>query len=290
MTLRIALAQRNFLVGDVAGNTARIVALLNEVRSAGTADLVVFPELALCGYPPEDLLLHAGFRRQVTRAVDDIVQASQGIAAVVGYPEYGDGCIYNSAAFVADGRVLGNYRKQCLPNYSVFDEQRYFTAGEGPVVVHFRGRASGSRSREDVWSRRRSGIRERRGRLIAVPRLALRDAKKARERCRDAPSKPPADRLSEPGRRAGRAGVRWRFLRRGRGGVTVLRAPASRSAARRDLRHRQWPRGAGAGVARAGRGRSGRRLRGARHGRARLRAQERFPRRRSDFPAASIPH
>jgi NAD+ synthase (glutamine-hydrolysing) len=150
-TLTLALAQLNLLVGDVAGNVARIVAAIGEARAAG-ADLVVFPELALCGYPPEDLLFHAGLRRQVERGLEEVRAATGGIAALLGYPEYaGDGAIYNAAVLFADGVGQANYRKRALPNYSVFDEQRYFRPGAGPVVAELRGVRIGIGICEDVW-------------------------------------------------------------------------------------------------------------------------------------------
>jgi NAD+ synthase (glutamine-hydrolysing) len=138
-------------VGDVAGNTARIAAVLGEVQRAGSADLVMFPELAMCGYPPEDLLFHAGLRRQVTDGLGQIAAAAAGVAALVGYPEFADGRIHNSVALFAGGRQLANYRKCCLPNYSVFDEERYFAPGSGPTVVEFRGMRLGLGICEDVW-------------------------------------------------------------------------------------------------------------------------------------------
>ncbi|MBM4195954.1 MAG: NAD+ synthase [Gammaproteobacteria bacterium] len=149
--LKLAFAQLNLLVGDVRGNAQRIVRAIGEARGAG-ADLVVFPELAVCGYPPEDLLFHAGLRRQVAAALEEIRTAAQGVGAVVGYPEYSETGIYNAAAFFEDGRTSGNYRKQALPNYSVFDEQRYFRPGTGPVVVPFRGTRVGIGICEDVWT------------------------------------------------------------------------------------------------------------------------------------------
>ena len=149
-TFKLAFAQLNLLVGDVDGNAARIVAALNEARQQ-RVDLLVFPELALCGYPPEDLLFHAGLRRQVEVALDRVRQATGGIAALVGYPEYASGEIYNAAALLADGELRANYRKRCLPNYSVFDEQRYFTAGTGPVVATVAGVRVGFGICEDVW-------------------------------------------------------------------------------------------------------------------------------------------
>jgi NAD+ synthase (glutamine-hydrolysing) len=149
-TFRLAFAQLNLLVGDVAGNARRILATLEEARRRGI-DLTIFPELALCGYPPEDLLFHAGLRRQVESALSEIRQATAGVAALVGYPEYAVGAIYNAAALVADGDLIANYRKRRLPNYSVFDEERYFTPGAGPVVTDWRGLRIGIGICEDVW-------------------------------------------------------------------------------------------------------------------------------------------
>ena len=135
----------------MAGNTARITGLLGEVRNARSADLVLFPELAMCGYPPEDLLLHAGLRRQVADGLTSIAAASGDVAVLVGYPEYADQHIYNAVALFAGGRQIANYRKCRLPNYSVFDEERYFTPGDGPVVVEYRGVQLGLGICEDVW-------------------------------------------------------------------------------------------------------------------------------------------
>ncbi|MCL4781352.1 MAG: NAD+ synthase [Gammaproteobacteria bacterium] len=149
--LRLALAQQDFPVGDVGGNTDKIIAVLRQVRQAQAADLVVFPELAMCGYPPEDLLFHAGLRRQVAEGLERICNESREIAALVGYPEYADDHIYNSVALFAGGRQIANYRKCHLPNYSVFDERRYFTPGAGPVVVEFRGVRLGLGICEDIW-------------------------------------------------------------------------------------------------------------------------------------------
>ncbi len=138
-------------MGDVAGNTARISALLGQVQSDRSADLVMFPELALCGYPPEDLLLHAGLRRQVADALARLAAGTGEVAALVGYPEYADHHIYNSVALLVAGKQVASYRKCCLPNYSVFDEERYFTPGTGPTVVEFRGIKLGLGICEDLW-------------------------------------------------------------------------------------------------------------------------------------------
>ena len=138
-SIRICLAQLNLVVGDVAGNTAHIAKTIQLARDEQAADLVVFQELALCGYPPEDLLFHSGLKHQVAAALDTLRQQTDGIAVLLGYPEYLDGQIYNSAVWLQDGAVRGNYRKSCLPNYGVFDEQRYFTAGAEVLVLELKG-------------------------------------------------------------------------------------------------------------------------------------------------------
>ena len=127
--LRISLAQLNLIVGDVPGNTERMVATIESARAAGNIDLVVFQELALCGYPPEDLLFHSGLRHRVEQGIARLCEVTSDLAILVGFPEYIDDKIYNSAAWIEDGAVRAVYRKQCLPNYGVFDERRYFTPG-----------------------------------------------------------------------------------------------------------------------------------------------------------------
>jgi NAD+ synthase (glutamine-hydrolysing) len=178
----IALAQLNFLVGDVPGNVARIVAAAGEARNRG-ADLVVFPELALCGYPPEDLLFHGGLRRQVGAGLDAVRAASQGLAVLVGYPEYASGAIYNAAALFAGGELVANYRKRLLPNYSVFDEQRYFRPGDGPVVASVCGVKVGIGICEDVWEPGPCREAQRAGAaLIVVPNGSPFEVGKQRRR------------------------------------------------------------------------------------------------------------
>nr|WP_237392620.1 NAD+ synthase [Steroidobacter denitrificans] len=149
-TLRIALAQLNLFVGDVAGNTQRVIDTAAEARALG-ADLVMFPELTLCGYPPEDLLFHNGLRRQVAAALERVRTETRGIAVMVGYPEYQAEDIYNSAALIRDGEVLANYRKQELPNYSVFDEKRYFQPGQASCIVEIKGIRIALLICEDIW-------------------------------------------------------------------------------------------------------------------------------------------
>jgi NAD+ synthase (glutamine-hydrolysing) len=150
-TLRIALAQLNLFVGDVAGNTQRVIDGAAEARDRLRADLVLFPELALCGYPPEDLLFHKGLRRQVSTALERVRAETHGIAVMVGYPEYTDDAIYNAAAVLRDGQVLASYRKQELPNYAVFDEKRYFRPGRETRIVELQGIRVATLICEDIW-------------------------------------------------------------------------------------------------------------------------------------------
>jgi NAD+ synthase (glutamine-hydrolysing) len=149
--MRIALAQLDLFVGDVDGNVRRIIDAAAAARDDERANLIIFPELALSGYPPEDLLFHAGMRRRVAEGLARARQEIKGIAALIGYPEYSEGRIYNAAALVRDGELLANHRKQCLPNYKVFDEKRYFTAGSAATVVELDGRRIGLMVCEDVW-------------------------------------------------------------------------------------------------------------------------------------------
>ena len=150
-TLRIALAQLNMFVGDVAGNTQRVIDTAADARDRLKADLVLFPELSLCGYPPEDLLFHTGLRRQVTAALERVRSETRDIAVMLGYPEYASDGIYNAAAIVRNGTTLATYRKQELPNYKVFDEKRYFEHGQESKVVEINGIRVGLLICEDIW-------------------------------------------------------------------------------------------------------------------------------------------
>src|ERR671937_2485770 len=122
--MRLALAQINTVVGDLDGNRGRILRRLEEAREAG-ADLVLFPELAVTGYPPEDLLLRPGFLRAAAESLEEIARSATDVAALVGFP-YLDRDLYNACAVCAGGQVKAIYRKRFLPNYGVFDEDRYF--------------------------------------------------------------------------------------------------------------------------------------------------------------------
>ena len=147
----LALAQVDLAVGDVAGNAAKIITYANRARDELQADLVVFPELSVCGYPPEDLLFHSGLRENVEDAIGNIRESVRGIAILIGFPEYADDVIYNTSAVFLDGEVLCRYRKQKLPNYSVFDEERYFTAGKSAAVFTLNGVRIGLNICEDLW-------------------------------------------------------------------------------------------------------------------------------------------
>jgi NAD+ synthase (glutamine-hydrolysing) len=149
--LRVALCQINTTVGDLDGNVARVVAALAEADDQG-CDLAVFPELAITGYPPEDLLLKPGFVGDNRRALETVAQASSSCAAVVGFVDVGRD-LHNAAAVCAFGRVQAVYHKRNLPNYAVFDEQRYFAPGTGPApLVEVAGVRVGVSICEDAFS------------------------------------------------------------------------------------------------------------------------------------------
>src|SRR5512143_85915 len=149
--LRIVLAQLNFLVGDITGNANRIIAAANRARDDLKADAILFPELALTGYPPEDLLLRPGLHTRALHALETIKREVRGIDVVVGYPRQATGGLYNAASLIRDGNIVASYHKQHLPNYSVFDEKRYFAAGHEPCVVKIKNVPVGITICEDVW-------------------------------------------------------------------------------------------------------------------------------------------
>ncbi len=147
--MRLALAQINTIVGDLDGNRAHILEQLEEARSAG-AELVLFPELAVTGYPPEDLLLRPGFVRAAQRSLEEIARACRGIAALVGTPHF-DRDLYNACAVCVGGEVRALYRKRFLPNYGVFDEARYFAPGRGLLLLEHGEALIGPTVCEDIW-------------------------------------------------------------------------------------------------------------------------------------------
>ncbi len=148
-TLRVALAQINTTVGDLAGNSAKIVDYIGRARALG-ADLVALPELAITGYPPEDLLLKPSFIAENLQRLQEVAAAARDITAVVGFVDR-DGDIYNAAAVIHDGKVVGVHHKNYLPNYGVFDEDRYFRAGTLCPVFLIAGVPVGVNVCEDIW-------------------------------------------------------------------------------------------------------------------------------------------
>jgi NAD+ synthase (glutamine-hydrolysing) len=150
VSLRIALAQADFLVGDIPGNTSRVRALAERARDELQADMVVFPELCLIGYPPEDLLLRDSVEQRIEAALAEVA-GIKGIDVVVGYPRRREGRLYNMAGVFREGRCVAEYAKHELPNYQVFDEKRYFSTGTAPCVVECRGHRIGLTVCEDIW-------------------------------------------------------------------------------------------------------------------------------------------
>jgi NAD+ synthase (glutamine-hydrolysing) len=149
-TIRVALAQINSTVGDLAGNASLVLDYIARARTAG-ADLVAFPELALTGYPPEDLLLKPHFVRENRGALDRIIAATNDLVVIVGYVDTDGSDIYNAAAVIANGKLVNSYHKNFLPNYGVFDEERYFQRGTTCPVLSLGDARVGLNICEDIW-------------------------------------------------------------------------------------------------------------------------------------------
>src|SRR5215467_5043999 len=152
LPLRVALAQINVTVGDLEGNKQKILAAMQQAAQAGT-HIVCLPELALAGYPPEDLLLKPGFVDANLRALQELVEASRackGLTSVIGFVDR-DHDIYNAAAVVHEGKLCGVYHKHYLPNYGVFDEYRYFQSGRKAPLFLINGGHVGVNICEDIW-------------------------------------------------------------------------------------------------------------------------------------------
>ena len=148
--MKIAIAQFDFPVGDLTGNLQRARDCILKAK-AKSAALIVFPELAITGYPPEDLLLRPGFMRGVTEVFNELVSEVSGIDVVIGHPWEENGNRYNAASWIRHGAVIGQYFKQCLPNYAVFDERRYFTSGQDSLCIELEGVKFGVLICEDTW-------------------------------------------------------------------------------------------------------------------------------------------
>ncbi|MDO7597979.1 MAG: NAD+ synthase [Pseudomonadota bacterium] len=148
----LVMGQINLVVGDVAGNVKKVIAAAEQARDELNADLVVFPELTLTGYPPEDLLLRPGLIKRVEKGLVSLKSKIKGVAVLVGHPSgVVRADLYNAASLIADGQCLASYFKHHLPNYSVFDEKRYFVEGKEPCVVDYKGIRFGITICEDIW-------------------------------------------------------------------------------------------------------------------------------------------
>jgi len=151
LPLKLILSQVNTLVGDIPGNTARVIQGAKAALEQGDVDVVLFPELTLTGYPPEDLLLRPSLDIRIQRALDEIEAANLPLTLVIGYPRRRDGKLYNMAGVIQGGKLVAEYAKQCLPNYQVFDEKRYFETGDKPCVFDLKGIPTALSVCEDIW-------------------------------------------------------------------------------------------------------------------------------------------
>ena len=150
LNFRIALAQINTTVGDLEGNYAKIIKQIHAAEEAG-CHLVTFPELAITGYPPEDLVLRKQFIHDQRSVLDKIVAQVQGITCVIGFVDSEDDLLFNSAAIIQDSKIKAIYHKIQLPNYSVFDEQRYFDVDNTPIIIEMNKLKIGVSICEDIW-------------------------------------------------------------------------------------------------------------------------------------------
>ncbi len=145
--MKIALAQINPIVGDIMGNTEKIISIIKKTK----ADIVVFPELSITGYSPQDLLLRKNFTDENMQALKKIVSSTKRKAAIVGFVEKAYGSLYNSAAIIVDLHIVEIHHKICLPNYAIFDEKRWFKEGNHATMFEFKGKKIGVSICEDIW-------------------------------------------------------------------------------------------------------------------------------------------
>ncbi len=181
-TFRIAVAQLNFLVGDIKGNTQIILDCIQKAKQA-SVDLLIFPELALSGYPPEDLLLRENFKIQIQHALKIIQEKSSGIAILLGHPDYNFEGVFNAATLIEDKKIVSTYHKQCLPNYGVFDERRYFKPGNSDGLFKIKGLSIGILICEDLWySKPASALKEKGAQLLVCINASPFDYTKSKQR------------------------------------------------------------------------------------------------------------
>ncbi|MBB3170130.1 NAD+ synthase [Simiduia aestuariiviva] len=150
-SIKLALAQINPMVGDIDANTATVISTAREAEQSQAADLIIFPELVLTGYPPEDLLMRPSLEWRINRALDALCQANLSVALLIGYPRVVAGRVFNMAGLIRDGSLVAEYAKQCLPNYQVFDEKRYFLPGNQACIVDIAGVKTALTVCEDIW-------------------------------------------------------------------------------------------------------------------------------------------
>ena len=238
--MKLAIAQLNQMVGDLPANARRILESAAQARAAG-ASLVVTPELSLCGYPPEDLVLRPAFLDACASELAALAaQVTSGVL-LVGFPERHEAQRHNAMAVIRDGRVAQVYRKQCLPNYTVFDEQRYFTPADAPCRVRRRRRAFRARHLRGhlVSGTRRARASGRRAGAGGAERLAVPPATKQQLRLEQTVARAgetgAAHRLCQPCRRPGRTGVRRRVVRARRGRRGGAQVPAWHEASRSSI-------------------------------------------------------
>lgn len=151
--LRVAIGQLNFWVGDITGNAKRMIIAAETARDKFQADLIVFPELALSGYPPEDLLLRPDFHVEITKGLELLKQEIFGIDVIVGYPQHLEEETFNAASVIRDHKIITTYHKHCLPNYGVFDEKRYFNSGKKAITFKCKDITIGILICEDLWNK-----------------------------------------------------------------------------------------------------------------------------------------
>lgn len=166
MTLKVAMAQVDMLVGDIKQNSQTVIAAALKARDEGEARVIVFPELTLMGYPPEDLLLKPSLEQAIELALDAVLDQVKDIYVVLGYPRHVDGALFNCAGVLFNGVLIAEYNKQKLPNYRVFDDKRYFEAGNQALVVDIDGIRIGLSISEDIWHQEPSALAKEAGAQI----------------------------------------------------------------------------------------------------------------------------
>ncbi len=168
VNVKFAVAQYNFLVGDIEGNCKKIIQGIEIAKEQLHADCIVFSELAILGYPPEDLVFRSNITRRIEKAIEKIRDSSQGITVIVGAPWIVEGNHYNAAIVIQNEIILDKYFKMSLPNYNVFDEKRYFIRGENPCVVMVNGVAVGITICEDIWDAKPVSLSKKAGAQLIV--------------------------------------------------------------------------------------------------------------------------